>query len=421
MNKKEQMMAKVMEFSAKIQNNVYLDAISKGLMGTLPIMMIGSIALLIAVLPFDAWKTLLTDIGVRTYLMAASTLTTSCMSIYSAYLIGHRLATSFNENGVTAGILSIFAFFIVTPLNEGALNMTYMGAQGLFTAMIASLLATRIYCALMKNEKIQIKMPDSVPPVIANTFAGLFPSIFVGALFILIAVLFSFTSWGSMADMIYAVLAAPLQQLGGSVWSLIILVFVQMILWFFGLHGSLVIQSVVTAVYLPMDTMNMEMVLAGAANSDLNILGKTFYSLFSGIGGAGGTLSLVILLVLIAKSKKHKALGKLGLIPGLFTINEPIVFGMPLILNPIMAIPFISVPLIQTGLAYLATISGLVPRLNGVQVPFGTPMLFNAFLAGGWRAAVLQLVLVLVGVAVYYPFFKMLDKQAVKEEAESEN
>lgn len=420
MNENGKIMNRLLEFAAKVQNNIYLDAISKGLMGTLPILMIGSIALLLAVLPIEAWTAFLTEINVRTYLMAASTVTTSCLSIYACFLISYRLAAHFQADGISSGILSLFAFFIVTPLAQGSLDMTWMGAQGLFTAMLAALLATRLYCALLKNDRMKIKMPDSVPPVIANTFEGLIPGIIVGACFIIIAILFSFTSWGSLTNMIYSLVAAPLQSLGSSIWAYVLIIFVQMVLFFFGIHGALVVQPIINAVYLPMDTMNMEMVMANAANADLNILGKTFYNAFTGIGGAGGTLSLIILILLVSKAKQHKTIGRLSAVPALFTINEPIMFGMPLVLNAVMAIPFILVPVIQSVIAYFAIAVGLVPHLNGVQVPFGTPVLVNAFLAGGWQASVLQVVLVIVGIVVYYPFFKVLDRQAAKTEMEGE-
>ena len=121
-------------------------------------------------------------------------------------------------------------------------------------------------------------------------------------------------------------------------------------------------------------------------------------------------------MLIFAKAKQHKAIAKLTVGPGCFTINEPIVFGLPLILNPIMAIPFITVPLIQTLVAYLAIAANIVPRLNGVQVPFGMPILVNGVLAGGWKVAVLQVVLIAIGMLVYFPFFKVLDKQALKSE-----
>lgn len=404
----------------KIQQNKYLKAVTNGLMGILPILMIGSIALLIAVFPIQAWKDFLTNIGVRPYLMAASTLTTSCMALYAVFLIGYRLAIEFDEDGIPAGLISLFSFLIVTPLPaiEGGsyLNIDWLGAKGLFTGMLVALLATRIY-VFFKKKGLTIQMPDGVPPVISNTFAGLFPAMIAGGTFIAVAVIFSFTSFGSLASLIYEIVAAPLQNLSNNVFSLLVLVLMQMVLWFFGIHGSLVIQAFVNSLYMPLDALQMEAVAAGVANSELPyILGKTFYSIFSGIGGAGGTLSLCMLLVFFCKAKKHKALGKLAIVPGCFTINEPVVFGMPLVLNPVLAIPFITVPLVQTVIAYAATAIGLVPRLNGVQVPFGTPIFINGFIAGGWRVAVLQAVLIAIGFVMYIPFMKKADALALEEE-----
>ncbi|MEY8256537.1 PTS transporter subunit EIIC [Erysipelotrichaceae bacterium 66-17] len=408
---------KVLEFAARFQANIYLDSISKGLMGTLPITMIGSIALLLAVLPIQAWKDFITAIGVAPYLLAASTLTTSCLSIYASFLIGYRLAHHLQVDEIPGGLISLFAFFIATPLTDGALTMSYMGAQGLFTALIASLLATRLYAALMKCDKLKIKMPPSVPGMIATTFSTMIPAILVGLIFIGIAVVFSYTPWGSFAEMIYSLVATPLMNVGGNIWSLVAIVLVQMILWFFGIHGSLVVGTVISAVYMPMALENMELYAAGTPAGELpHILGNTFYSLYAGIGGAGGTLSLLIVMFLFAKAKQNKELAKLAGIPGIFVINEPIVFGYPLILNPVMAIPFILTPIVQLLIPYFVTAIGLIPPLTGVQVPFGLPVIVNGFMAGGWTAALMQIIDIAVGCLLWFPFFKISDAQMYKEE-----
>lgn len=418
MKDKEQIMDKVMLFAEKVKTNNYLSAISNGLMMLMPLLMIGSIALLLAVLPIDAWKQFLTDAGISTYLMAASTLTTSLIALYASFTVAYCLAENLGQKAIGAGCISAFCFLVITPLANfetgSYLDISWLGAKGLFGAMIVALIAGRLYCFFLEK-KIIIKMPDSVPPVVSTTFAALFPAIIVGFLFIFVAFGFSLTKYGSFTDFVYAIISAPLQNLSGSVWSLLFIVLVQMVFWFFGLHGSLVVGSFVSSLYLPMDTMNMEAVMAGVANSDLpNIMGKSFYALFAGIGGAGGTLSLIIVMLIFAKAKQHKAFAKLAVAPGCFSINEPIVFGLPLILNPIMAIPFVLVPLVQVFLAYLAIASNIVPRLSGVQVPFAIPILFNGFIAGGWRVAALQVVLIAIGILIYFPFFKVLDKQALK-------
>ncbi|WP_300747517.1 PTS sugar transporter subunit IIC, partial [uncultured Dubosiella sp.] len=342
---------------------------------------------------------------------------TSCLSIYASFLIGYRLAHHLQVDEIPGGLISLFAFFIATPLTDGALTMSYMGAQGLFTALIASLLATRLYAALMKCDKLKIKMPPSVPGMIATTFSTMIPAILVGLIFIGIAVVFSYTPWGSFAEMIYSLVATPLMNVGGSIWSLVAIVLVQMILWFFGIHGSLVVGTVINAVYMPMALENMELYAAGTPAGELpHILGNTFYALYAGIGGAGGTLSLLIVMFLFAKAKQNKELAKLAGIPGIFVINEPIVFGYPLILNPVMAIPFILTPIVQLLIPYFVTAIGLIPPLTGVQVPFGLPVIVNGFMAGGWTAALMQIIDIAVGCLLWFPFFKISDAQMYKEE-----
>ena len=293
MKDKEQIMDKVMLFAEKVKTNNYLSAISNGLMMLMPLLMIGSIALLLAVLPIDAWKQFLTDTGIRTYLMAASTLTTSLIALYASFTVAYCLAENLGQKAIGAGCISAFCFLIITPLANfetgSYLDIGWLGAKGLFGAMIVALIAGRLYC-LFLDKKIIIKMPESVPPVVSNPIiiAGLFPAIIVGFLFVFVAFGFSLTKYGSFADFVYGIIAAPLQNLSGSIWSLLFIILIQMVLWIFGLHGSLVVGSFISALYLPMDTMNMEAVMAGVANSDLpNIMGKTFYGLFAGIGGAG--------------------------------------------------------------------------------------------------------------------------------------
>ncbi len=416
---------KVLEYANKVSNNNYLKAISNGLMATLPVNIIGSVALLLAVLPVDSWQNFIGSIGLTPYLFIAFNLTVGIISIYAAFLIGYRFATNLNQSAIPAGVLSLFVFLMMTPMANfdgvSTLDMSKLGAQGLFTAMISSLLFTRLYCFLIEKN-ITIKMPDGVPPFVKDQFNSLVPVIITGFSAVIVSLLFGFTTYGSFSEFVYTLIAAPLEGLSSNVGSLLVIVLVQMALWFFGIHGSMVVGGFVTALYLPMDVANMEAVAAGAANSELpNVMGATFYNIFSGIGGAGGTLSLIIVLLIFAKSKQSRTIASLSAAPGMFTINEPIIFGFPLILNPIMAIPFITVPLVQTLIAFIGISSGIFPRLSGVQVPFGTPILLNGFIAGGWRIALLQIICIAVGCLIYYPFVKVADKKMRENENSASN
>src|SRR5699024_3739813 len=240
---------------------------------------------------------------------------------YAAFSIAYKLADSFNEDGLIPGSLSVFSFLVLTPLAEGAIDPSWLSAQGLFVAIIASLLSTKLYIFLKQND-VTIKMPDSVPGFVQNTFTSLIPVMIVGIIAMLVSWIFSFTAYGSLAELVYSVIAEPLLGLSGNVWSLVIIVLVQMVLWFFGVHGSLVISTFIQTLYVPLDINQQAAVVEGTKNSDLpNILGQGFYSVFSGIGGAGGTLSLLLVILLFGKSTQYKTLGKLSLIPGMFTVN----------------------------------------------------------------------------------------------------
>jgi PTS system cellobiose-specific IIC component len=411
---------KVQKFAYTIQTNKYLQAISNGLMSALPVLMIGSFAIMFVGIPIAPWKAFLTSTGLIKILLIPYNLSIGCLGLYASFLIAYKLAASFEKDPIIPALLSVFCFLIVTPMdNVSGANMfslTWFGVQGLFTGMIVALVATRLYVFLL-DKKIVIKMPDSVPGTISNTFSGLVPAVIVGIVFITITGIFMSTGYGSFTQFIYSIVQVPLSKLGNNFASFLIIGLIQMILWFFGMHGSLVVSSFITALYLPMDIENLAAYTAGTAIP--NILSKQFYSLFFGIGGAGGTLGLCILMVFLAKSEKLKMLGKLSIIPGLFCINEPIVFGLPMVFNPIMAIPFIGVPMVQAIIAYLAINIGLVPHVAGFQLPFGIPVVVGAFMQGGFMMALLQIALVVLSAVIYFPFFKKLDNKSLLEEQES--
>lgn len=417
MNNQTNLKEKVQRFAYATQTNRYLQAISNGLMSALPVLLIGSIALLLAVLPIGSWQNFIKSTGIKNILLIPNSIATGCMALYASFLVSYKLAESFEKEPIMPALVGLFSFLLVTPIsnleNQNVFLLSWFGVQGLFTALIVSLVAVRLYIYVLEKNWT-IKMPNGVPATVSNVFTGLLPAIIVGVFFLIVSGLFMQTSYKSFTQFIYTLLQAPLSKLGGNVTSLLIIVLIQMILWFFGIHGSLVVSSIITTIYIPMDLQNMQALSNGMPLP--NILGHQFYSIFSGIGGAGGTLGLVLLMLLFAKSKRLKSLGKLTVVPSCFTINEPVVFGVPMMFNPIMAIPFISVPLVQTLVAYIAIYIGLVPRLAGYQIPFGMPVLVNGFMQGGWRVAVLQVFLIFLSGVIYYPFFKKLDNKFLEDE-----
>ena len=194
------------------------------------------------------------------------------------------------------------------------------------------------------------------------------------------------------------------------------------VLWAFGIHGTVIIGAVMDPIWLSLTAENAAAYAAG--NPLPNIINTEFQSNFVQLGGAGSTFGLVLCLVLFARAKQYKMLGKLGIAPSIFNINEPIIFGMPIVLNPLLLIPFVLSTMVALVVSYVAMSTGLVPPTNGINLPWTIPPIISGFLLSGWKGAVLQVVTLAITTAIYFPFFKIADNNAYaleqKEEQEQE-
>ncbi len=407
-----------------IQNNVYLKAVTSGLTTALPALIVGSMSTLLANIPINAYQEFIVSAGIKPFLALPLTLTTELISLYAVFFIAYNLTKNFDKDGAIAGLLSLVSFLFITPLMQesGPAGITtyiptqWLGAQGLFVAIIIGLVVGRLYCFIL-DKKWTIKMPDGVPPTVSQAFAGLIPGFIILTIFILVKALFQATSYGSLHQLIYSSLQVPLQGLGGTLGALIIFMLVAHLLWVFGIHGMLVTFSLMMPLYVPLDNANL--VAYGAGQPLPNIIGLAFVVAYILIGGSGATLGINILMAFRAKSQRYKILGRLALPGGVCGINEPIIFGTPVVLNPILAIPFILTPIVNAIIAYTATVLNFVPRLPGVGLPLGVPVIVSGFLQGSVRIVALQIVLIFIGIFIYYPFFVMLDKKAHKEETDT--
>lgn len=416
MNKIEVFFNKINPAIEKISANKYLRAISGGMMATLPITIIGSIAVLLLVFPIDAVNEVIGSLGLAPVLSIANTFTIGALALYVAFLVAKNLVQQFmqEEDGSTAGIASLLSFLIVTPLAQtvdevAAIPTTWLGAQGVFSAMIIALLSGRIY-VLAKQRGWTIKMPESVPPMVTKVFEGLIPTILTGVLFILVAKVFSMTDFGSMHQAIYTILQVPLQNLGGSLWAMVLLTIIAQTLWFFGIHGTNVTNPIVTPIWMALDVMNLNAVLAGGAG--INIIGNAFFMTVT----FGGTALGLVINMLMSKSKQYRELGKLSIVPALFGITEPVIFGTPLVLNFKFAIPFIFNNAVLIILAYVLTVAGIVPRFMGATYIFGLPIGFSAAIQGSIRIVIMQLAFQVLAFFMWRPFFKMQEKEALQAE-----
>lgn len=416
----------MMPIAGKLGNNRYLKAISSGFIAVMAATIVGSIFTLIGNLPITAWTTWLSETGLSSILALPGQCTTDLIAVYAVFFIAYSLAKSFDVDGAGAGLSCLVSFFIVTgrtayfataaedAASVSALATTYLGAKGLFTAMIIALIGARIYVAVVKKGWV-ITLPESVPPNVANSFSSLIPASFVVVIFLLVAMLCSFTPYGDLHTMIFTVIQSNLMRfIGNNIWSFLFFNLMTNLLWFFGLHGGNIVGSITNPVYTPLSLENLAAFQAGEKTMPYIITGA-FTKSFT-FGGVGTMFGLAILMCFFAKSKQYKMLGKLSLPTTFFFINEPLLFGIPVVLNPMFFLPLMFITPILGSLTYFVMKIGLVPIPHGLQIPWTTPPVINGFLQGGIGLAVWELLMILASIALWYPFFKMGDKKALEEE-----
>ncbi|MGG3943687.1 PTS sugar transporter subunit IIC [Peribacillus psychrosaccharolyticus] len=333
------------------------------------------------------------------------------LSMFIVFLVARNIAISLKSDELLCGLTALSTFFIIYPSytevdGGNFLTTQWVGAQGLFVAIIVGLLVGELFSRLSKSEKLQINMPASVPPAVARSFKVLFPIIIITIVFAIgNAVINKFYADG-LHELIYAALQTPLKHLGTNVVSLVILAIVSNLLWVFGIHGPNTIAAIREAMFAEANLENLNYVAAhGSAWGAPYPVTWAINDAFANYGGSGMTLGLLIAIFLVSRRKEYREIGKLSLAPGLFNINEPIIFGLPVVLNPILIIPFILVPAVNIIIGYAAIATGLIPPI-AYSVPWTTPGPLIAFLGtgGNWLALIIGFVCLAVSTLIYLPF-----------------
>ena len=416
-------MEKFIEIGGRIGAQRHLSAVRDGFVIIMPLMILGSMATLLNNLPIDAYQNFMELIfGGDTWKQFGGSVWTGTFAIVSlliAFTISYHLARSYDKDGLSAGIVSFATLItITTPIAEGeGLPLAWAGAQGLFIAIIVALVSTEIFTRLLGNKRLMLKMPDSVPPAVSKSFAALFPAMITISIFGLIKV---FTIIGGMPDIhqaFFDALQAPISKMANTLGSAVIVALIVHILWFFGLHGANIMEPLMQAVYLPAIEANAKALEAGLEIP--YIVTKPFFDAFMYLGGTGATLGLIIAVFIAGRRHKHyRNVSGLGAAPGLFNINEPILFGFPMVLNPLLIIPFILTPVVLTIISYTVIAVGIVPKTIAF-IPWTTPPIIGGFLAtGSWKGAVLATVNLVIAVLIYLPFVKIAERIEVKKELE---
>ncbi|MDT2573254.1 PTS cellobiose transporter subunit IIC [Enterococcus raffinosus] len=407
---------KIMPLANKLGQNRYLTVLRDAFMLSFPLTMFGSIVVVINNLPFfnDATKGMLSELFGN-----GQNATMSIMSVFVTFGIGYYLSESYEVEGIFGGAVSFASFLILTPFVMslengeelgGVLSLDRLGAKGMFIGMIAAFIAAEIYCRITKRGW-QIKMPDGVPPAVTKSFAALIPAVMTLTVFLIVNAIMTGVFHANLHDVIYEVIQKPLTGLGSSLPATLLALFLVQFLWFFGLHGQIIVNSVMDPIWNTLMLDNLEAYKAGDPLP--HIISKPFMETFTvGLGGSGMTLAVVILMAFVLKKKQYRDVGRLALAPGIFNVNEPAIFGLPIVLNATILIPWVLAPLVVTTINYLVMAAGIVPPPTGVSVPWTVPIVASGILAtNSWLGGALQVLDFIIVGFIWYPFLRILDKQ----------
>lgn len=399
-------------------------AIKDGMIAAMPFLVVGSIGIIIRSMPIPGWSDILaTPFAGTTWsdaLSVWSKVTFDLFTLISTIAIAYYYAQELKVDVLFGSILAVIGFAVVTPLavvagteTIAAIPLKWLGSNGLFVGMIMVFISVKIYALCIKNN-IVLRMPDSVPPNVNKAFSAMIPIFFVLVVGFVIRFGVILMGYPSFHELIQQTLAIPLKGLGGSLPGVLVSVFLMSLLWSVGIHGSAIVTGVMNPIWLSLQAENL--VATEAGGQAIHIVTKTFVD-FLKIGGTGFTLPLLLMFFFFSKSAQLRSLGKVSIVPGIFNINEPIIFGAPIVMNPILIIPFIIAPLVATFITYFSMAWGFVPYPTGVVLPWSMPGILAGYLiTNSAQGAILQVILIAVCGLIYYPFFKAYDNKLYKEE-----
>lgn len=410
----DKMMQGLMPIANKIEQQKHLQAIKDGMIAVIPVIIVGSISLL----PL-AFANLLGSGPIYDFLTAhmsiftyAGMFSSDMISIYAAMFIANALAKSYGIYNNQTAATAILVHLILCGFSvEGGLSIAYLGSSGLFTSIISAILSVEI-TRFMREKKLYIKLPDSVPQMVGESFASLLP-LFVNVIIAVAIANISLALSGQVFPAALMAVLAPAISTMDTLPALLIVIFLTQFLWFFGLHGP----SITSAVWAPFAVAygaeNIANFAAGQPVSHIFTFGL-FYCMLQ-VTGSGLTLGLNIMM-LKSKAKSYRAIGSAAIVPSIFGINEPLIFGAPIILNPYMFIPFVFGPLLVTLTTYLSMATGLVGMPIAEPPGFLPPGVGAFLMTMDWKAVVLVIINLLIMTALYYPFFKAMEANEVKIE-----
>lgn len=437
MNFTDKLSSKLVPLAGKLNGQRHLTAIRDGFIVTMPLIMAASVFVLLNALLFsnEAVNNIVDLSSLADLATMVNNATLGILAILVAYNIGVNLATWYVDNGkinskaftpTHAGGLSVSLMFLMMPLETsvtltsgetaittGVFPQSLTSSSGLFLAMFSAIAGTEMFVRFSKFDKLQIKMPDSVPPAVGSTFNSLIPEVLVVIILVVPIYLLTTFTGESIPELITIIIQAPLKGLVLSGPGMILIQMISDILWVFGLHGSSIMSPITVAPQLESIQQNIQ----AFANHEAipNIVNAPFIGSYGLLGGGGSILALIVAIFLVSKKKANKDVAKLAIGPSIFNIAEPIMFGLPVVMNPIFMLPAAIVPSINLALAYIFTNIGLLGRMVAIA-PWITPPIVQTWIstAGDIPATLFTILLFILDILIYIPF--VLANNRVKEE-----
>ena len=410
--------AKISSWGNTVSKNTILQAISSGIMSMFPIIIVGSFSSLFSGIPIPAYQEFLASTGINTALAAVVNATTNMLGLFFTYGIARSYGESIGVKAPAAGVLALVVYVALMPTLTSEEGMTslafdYLGTKGMILGILIAFLVTKLF-HLIVSKNIVIKMPAGTPDFVSNSFISLIPAFAIAIFAIVVRMLFALTPWGDAFNCFYALIQMPIQGLiGGNIASVVLISVLMCLLWCFGIHPGF-ITSLIMPLFMMLDGANQAAYAAGGALP--NIIGMNF-NYITTIAIAYPAVPIAILLV--ARSAQLRTVGKVALAPGFFGINEPIVFGLPIVLNPAAAIPFIVTPLINIIGMYALQSLGVVAKCIGI-LPFNIPVVITGMLSGGVSIAIAEVVFLIIDILIWIPFIKAMDVSKLKAEQEAQ-
>lgn len=406
----------------------YMQILMNGFMGITAITICGSLFTLLKSVPFEPWLNFLSTSGLGEILSIPVSITTDVIAIYVVISMAYQTAKSFGKDGFSPALVGLGAFLLLTPFTtvvynadytvatpvSGVIPLSAIGAQGMFLAIFAGIIGARVYIFFI-DQGWKIKMPDSVPENVSKMFEALIPGGLTFVVFLAVRYGMSLTSFGTAQTMIYSLLQQPLSSVGGGIGGVFVFVIVSNFLWTFGVHGGMIGYVGMAPIIQLMSAENLGAFAAGQAAPHP----EWSLTMFVLLGGAGATLALNLLMLSpVCKSEQYKTLGKLALPTSLFNINEPLIFGTPIIMNPVLAVPFTVAPIVNLLICLFALKIGFfVPTGASINnfMPFGV---YGSLISGSLSGLVITIVMLAVDLVIWLPFVKVSDRALVIQEEE---